>query len=307
MIPHALPGRVLSFPVHHDPGIVLVTGSALHDQRTAYRLREECGDQLRAWFVVADPNPEPWGAGSPGGGPPVLIRVRRHLAAGPGHLVRLARSLPRWIRERGAVRRRPRELARAEERLLAEELSTYQRRSPWSPQRLGHPVGPALDDALHAATPAVVVTTSPNLIPPEVARSWGGPILTVYPGWSPAYRGEAPVEQALFRRDLHAIGATVHLLTGTGELGPILRRSHPCLVPWDTPESCRHRVQALGTELLCEVVQELLQRPDIVAYDPPVGAEAPQLPPLDARLLAMLQADHRQGWLSAALRDARRF
>jgi folate-dependent phosphoribosylglycinamide formyltransferase PurN len=205
------------------------------------------------------------------------------------------------------LRGRPRALARAERRLLAEEIEASRRRSTLSPQRVRDPLGPALEDALRAARPGVVAVGSPGLIPAEVVRSWTGPILTVYPGWSPTFRGEAPVEQALFRRSLDELGATVHLLTDPGELGPILRRSHPSLVPWDTPESCRHRVQALGTELLCEVVRDFLERGELVAYDLPAESQALRLPLFDSRLLATLQADRRHGWLSAALRDARRF
>jgi folate-dependent phosphoribosylglycinamide formyltransferase PurN len=211
------------------------------------------------------------------------------------------------MRERRALRRWLRALAEAERRLLAEEADGYRRRATVSPRRLGEPVWPALEDALRAENPGVVAAARPGLLPPEFAARWSGPILTVYPGWSPTVRGDAPVEQALYRRSLDELGATVHLLSGTGELGPLLRRSHPCLVPWDTPESARHRVLALGSELLCEVVREFLERGELVAYDPPIEAHASRASLLDGRLLVTLHDDHRRGWLSAALRDARRF
>jgi folate-dependent phosphoribosylglycinamide formyltransferase PurN len=306
VIPHGLTGSVVSLPAHRHRSIVVVTGTTLYDQRTAYRLEQECSGRLSAWLMLAEGAPQVPGrtvsaAGRGGRG------LRRHLRLGPGHLLRLARSLPRRLRERRAWGEWPRALAQAEQRLLAEEMEAYRRRSQLSPQRLGVPTEPALVDALRAADPGVVVAATPGLIPPEVARSWSGPILTAYPGWSPTIRGENPVEGALFRRNLQELGATVHLLTVTGELGPILRRSHACLVPWDGPESCRHRVLVLGTELLVEAVRQLLDRGEIAAYDVPAGAEGSRVPPLDGQLLAVLEADRHHGWLAAALREARRF
>jgi folate-dependent phosphoribosylglycinamide formyltransferase PurN len=307
VIPHGLPGRVVSLPAHRDRRVVVVTGTTLYDQRTAYRLEQECGGRLSAWLMLAESTSDASGGRVSATGRRARGRLRGHLRLGPGHLIRLARSLPRRLRERRAWGERPRALAHAEQRLLAEEIEAYRRRSQLFPQRLDHPVEPALADALRATGPGLVVAASPGLIPPEVARSWDGPMLTVYPGWSPTIRGENPVEAALFRRNLQELGATVHLLTATAELGPMFRRSQACLLPWDGPESCRHRVLALGTELLSEVGRQLLDRGEIVAYDAPVGTEGFRLPPLDGPLLAMLETDRRHGWLAAALRDTRRF
>lgn len=307
MIPHGLAGRTVTSPAPLDRSVVVVTGTTLHEQRTAYRLEEECGARLHAWLMVAEPKPSPGDGSTSAAGARARGRIRRHLMLGPRHLVRLARLLPRRIRERREWRLWPRALAQAERRLVAEEIDGYRRRSRLSPRRLDDLTGRGLEDALRAARPGVVVAASPGLIPPELARTWTGPILTVYPGWSPRFRGEAPVEQALFRRSLDEVGATVHLLTSTGGLGPIVRRSHPCLVPWDSPASCRQRVLALGTELLCDAVRGFLDRGELGAYDAPAESQVPRLPGLDGRLLAMLQADRRRGWLSAALQDARRF
>jgi folate-dependent phosphoribosylglycinamide formyltransferase PurN len=304
VIPHGFTGTAVSLPAHLDRSVVVVTGSTLVDQRMAYRLEQECGARLRAWLMLAERSPDVSTGTASAVGPRRWGRLRRHLTLGPRHLIRLAGALPRRLQAQRAMRGHPRALARAEQRLLAEDVETFRRGSRLSPQRLGDP---ALHAALQAYGPDLVVAASPGLIPSEVARTWTGPLLTVYPGWSPAVRGEAPVEQALFRRDLQQLGATVHLLTGTGELGPMLRRSHPCLVPWDSPSSCRLRVLTLGTELLAEAVREFLDRGEVVAYDSPAGAEASVPPAIDGRLLAMLEADHRHEWLAAALHDARRF
>jgi folate-dependent phosphoribosylglycinamide formyltransferase PurN len=306
MIPRGGTGAVVSIPPQLDRSVVVVTGTTLHDRRTAYRLEEECGARLRAWIML-ERSPDPGDGSGATAGPRGRGGLRRHLRLGPGHLVRLARSLPRRMREQRALRRWPRAVAGAERRLLAEEVDAHPHRATLSPRRLSDPAGPALEDALRTENAGVVVAASPGLLPPEFAARWKGPILTVYPGWSPTVRGNAPVEQALYRRSLDELGATVHLLTDAGELGPMLRRSHPCLVPWDTPESARQRVLALGTELLCEVVRELVERGEIVAYAPPIESHAPRVSRVDGRLLATLQEDHRRGWISAALRDARRF
>jgi hypothetical protein len=306
VIPHALAGRLVSLPAQLDRSVVVITGPTLHDQRTAYRIEQECGRRLSAWLMVAQSR-ESQPAIEPIGGHRGPARLRRHLRMGPGHLAGLVRSLPRRLRERRARREHPRALAQAEQRLLVQEIGALRRRSTIRPLELGDSSAGGLEEALRAANAGLVAATSPGLIPPELARRWSGPIVMVYPGWTPASRGEAPVEAALYRRDLQQLGATVHLLTGKGEPGPILRRSHPCLVPWDSPASCHHRVLALGAELLSEVAREFLDRGEVVAYDAPAGGEGARLAPLDGALLAMLEADHRLGWLAAALRDARRF
>jgi folate-dependent phosphoribosylglycinamide formyltransferase PurN len=306
VIPRALPGRVVSLPAQLVRSVVVVTGPTLYDQRTAYRLEQECGARLTAWLMLAQPQ-EPRSERAPAEGGRGRAGLGRHLRMGPRHLVRLTRSLPRRLRERRAWREYPRALAQAERRLLAQEIEAYRRRAAITPRQLGSPDGSALEQALRAANAGVVVAASPGLIPPELARTWGGPIVTVYPGWSPTLRSPAPVEGALFRRDLGQLGASVHLLADSGEPGPILRRSHPCLVPWDSPASCHYRVLALGSELLSEVVREILDRGEVVAYDAPAGGGGSPPPSLDGRVLAMLDTDHRRGWLGAALRDARRF
>ena len=78
-------------------------------------------------------------------------------------------------------------------------------------------------------------------------------------GWCPEYRGSYTVVWALYHRDLSKIAKTVHILTNGMDAGPILRRSIACLAVDDTPEACFARSVALGTELMCETVRELMQ------------------------------------------------
>ena len=78
------------------------------------------------------------------------------------------------------------------------------------------------------------------------------------------------MEWALYHRRLDCVGATVHVATADLDGGRRFRRAHAALTPWDTPEACFARVVALGTELLCETVQQIIDSKDIVVYDQPL-------------------------------------
>ena len=77
------------------------------------------------------------------------------------------------------------------------------------------------------------------------------------------------MDWTLFHRDIQRIGNTVHLLTEGMDSGPIVRRTRACLVPEDTPITTFVRVVAVGTELMCEVVSEAIEKRFIKVFDQP--------------------------------------
>jgi hypothetical protein len=76
----------------------------------------------------------------------------------------------------------------------------------------------------------------------------------------------------------------------------------------DTRESCFARVVALGTELMCEVVAEIIQSDEVTVYDQPgergrtyLGME------LTEQIRRTIDADLEAGWLQSELRRLSRF
>lgn len=213
MVPHESGARVLSFPAAVDRGIVVVTGASLSDQRCAYRLQQDCSSLVRGWLEVGSAGDDPRRTGLAGRWSRWGPLVRRHLALGAGHLGRLAASVPRRIRYRRLLSRRPRELALAEQRLFGVEIDAHCRRAGLQPRRVAEPGGPAMVEAVRGLNPFLLVASNRALVSSHVLEAWRGPVLAMHPGWSPSFPGSSPGEQALFHRDLNGIGATVHLLT----------------------------------------------------------------------------------------------
>ena len=112
---------------------------------------------------------------------------------------------------------------------------------------------------VNALEPYFILTLGGPMYGKELRACALGLALNQHDGWCPEYRGSYTVHWALYHRDLSKIANTVHILTNGMDAGPILRRSIACLAVDDTPEACFARSVALGTELMCETVRELMQ------------------------------------------------
>ena len=82
-------------------------------------------------------------------------------------------------------------------------------------------------------------------------------VVNVHPALLPAFPGAHPVEDTLAAGVLET-GATVHLVDEGVDTGPVLRQEKAPVLPGDTVETLRSRVQALEHRLLPEVVRELI-------------------------------------------------
>jgi folate-dependent phosphoribosylglycinamide formyltransferase PurN len=296
MIPHELRATVRPLPADGDRSMVVITGPSLGDQRCAYRLQQEFGDLVRAWFQLAPASVEP-----------PAVRGQR-FSPNPLRLVRLAKSALRKGHARRLPSQRARNVALAQQRLFSAEVEELRRSAKLTPAPVAATDDPGFIEAVRALNPCLVLLCGGALLPRQLLESIRGPAITLQTGWSPRYMGSTAFERALYHRDLNGIGATVHLLTSAGELGPIIRRSHPCLVPWEGPEACLSRVIALGTELMCEVAQEIIHGRELVVYELPVEpAISPPAAPLDDKMLGMIYSDFSRGWLATALQQARQF
>jgi hypothetical protein len=262
MLPHELEERTLSLPPTTDHTIALITSTGLRHKRFAYRLQQEFGDLVVAWFEV--------------GG---------------------ARSGPAEERQRAA-----------DERLFELEVRELRRSAKLAPRPVTDPNASEFVRELERVDPYFFVSLGGPLYGPEVLGCARGVAINQHAGWSPTFRGTRTVEWALYHRRLDCVGTTVHVATANLDAGPVFRRAHATLTPWDTPEMCFARVVAFGTELLCETVGTIIHSKEIVAYDQPldrgdeyVGAQ------LDAGIEEAIRRDFSNGWLEDALRRERRF
>ena len=76
---------------------------------------------------------------------------------------------------------------------------------------------------------------------------------------TPEYESSFSVYWALYNRDLSQITSTIHLWRSSTDTDIAVRSSTPCFALDDTAESCFARAAAVGTELMCEVVESLIK------------------------------------------------
>jgi methionyl-tRNA formyltransferase len=126
--------------------------------------------------------------------------------------------------------------------------------------------------------------------------------LNQHDGWCPEYRGALTADWTLYHRDLRRFGNTVHIITTGMDSGPIVRRSRPCLVRWDSPYTCFLRNVALGTELMCEIVRDVIAGRSIKAYpQPETQGRTFLFRDLTPQISESIERDFRDGWLGREL------
>lgn len=260
MVPHELEERRLVLPETTDHRIAIVTGTALRHRRFAYRIQQEFGSLVAAWFELGTGRPEP---------------------------------------ESQRI---------AEDRLFQSEVQELRDCAVVRSSAVADPGSEGFVEALTELDPYFLLSLGGPLYGAEVLDCARGIAINQHAGWSPTFRGSNTVGWALYHRQLGCVGTTVHVTTAELDGGPILRRSQAALTPWDTPEACFARVVALGTELICEVVKDIIDSKEVVVCDQPSDWAAAYLgSQFDGAIENAIERDFANGWLAEAIRGQRHF
>jgi methionyl-tRNA formyltransferase len=261
MLPYELDERRLRLPETTDHGIVLITGTALRHRRFAYRIQQEFGSLVVAWFET-------------------------------GH---------------GKQRRNERQEL-AEQRLFESEVQELRRGAVVGATAVADPNSDDFVDVVGELDPYFFLSLGGPIYRPALLDSARGIAINQHAGWSPTFRGADTIAWALYHRQLGNVGATVHITSTDVDGGPILRRSQTALTPWDTPEACFARVVALGTELMCEAVRDIIECKEVVVYDQQLARGVAYLSSqLDGEIKKAIDRDFSNGWLGEAIRRQREF
>lgn len=88
-------------------------------------------------------------------------------------------------------------------------------------------------------------------------RAWSHRIINVHPSLLPAFAGlmDLAVHRAVLASGVTETGCTVHYVTEEVDAGPILLQKKCLVLPQDTPESLKTKVQALEAEALIEAIR----------------------------------------------------
>jgi len=121
----------------------------------------------------------------------------------------------------------------------------------------------AIADVLrHADSDLVVCSGYMKTIGPRTLAAFPGRILNIHPALLPHFGGKGMygdhVHHAVLSAGVPVSGATVHLVSAGIDEGPILQQQEVPVLPGDTVESLRARVQAIEPELYLRALQHLL-------------------------------------------------
>ncbi len=128
----------------------------------------------------------------------------------------------------------------------------------------------AILEALQAADTALVVLSGyMKKIGPKTLAAYAGRMLNIHPSLLPAHGGAGHygdrVHAAVLAAGEAVSGATVHQVTEHYDAGPILLQRQVPVLPGDSVETLRARVQAVEGPLYIEAIQRYLAEQEVQA------------------------------------------
>ncbi|MDX1900541.1 MAG: phosphoribosylglycinamide formyltransferase [Gammaproteobacteria bacterium] len=111
----------------------------------------------------------------------------------------------------------------------------------------------------HHHIDCVILLGYMRILSPDFVMTWRNRILNVHPSLLPAFAGlvSDAVHREVLSSGVKETGCTVHLVTNEVDAGPILIQKKCPVLPNDTVESLKARVQSLEGEALVEGIEKL--------------------------------------------------
>jgi phosphoribosylglycinamide formyltransferase-1 len=101
-----------------------------------------------------------------------------------------------------------------------------------------------------------------RLLSSEFLNTWQNKVINVHPSLLPAYAGlmDANVHQAVLDARERQTGCTVHYVTEEIDAGPIIVQEKCIILPGDTVERLKARVQALEGVAIIEAIKKVFKK-----------------------------------------------
>ena len=117
--------------------------------------------------------------------------------------------------------------------------------------------GQVTDALRHAGADLVLMIGYMRIVSANFVEEWKGHLLNVHPSLLPAFGGlmNQKVHEAVLAAGVSETGCTIHQVTEEVDGGPIVLQKRCSVLPGDTPELLRDRVQALEQAAFVEVLQ----------------------------------------------------
>jgi len=269
MIPLELKEEILTLPDTDNHSIVIITGNGLRHKRFAYRLQKEFGDMVVAWYEVDSSEKAVYTCDQKveKGRSQQLITVKNDFRSSLKKIVlfvikegvtsTISRCLNYIMDRKGITIFR----LKAEEDLFGKEIEELKAFSVVKPKKINplDIVSNGFADEIKKINPYFFLTLGGSLYPDSLLKTVKGIAINQHAGHAPMLKGSNTTEWALYYRNINYVSSTVHITTSGADAGPILRRSSPCMFPTDSCEKVFARVVALGTELMIEVVHDIIK------------------------------------------------
>jgi phosphoribosylglycinamide formyltransferase-1 len=96
-----------------------------------------------------------------------------------------------------------------------------------------------------------------RIVSAEFVARWRGRLLNVHPSLLPAFGGlmNKSVHEAVLAAGVAETGCTIHQVTEDVDAGPIVMQKKCAVLPGDTPDTLKERVQALEQAAFVEVLR----------------------------------------------------
>lgn len=107
-----------------------------------------------------------------------------------------------------------------------------------------------------------------RILSAEFVREWQGKIINVHPSLLPAFAGkmDMDVHEAVLASGVAETGCTVHYVTEEVDAGPVILQKSCAVLPADSAESVKARVQRLEGAALVEAIAGLVQQASSSSY-----------------------------------------
>lgn len=105
-----------------------------------------------------------------------------------------------------------------------------------------------------------------RILSPQFIEEWKDKIINIHPSLLPAYSGlmNLEVHQAVLDAHETETGCTVHFVTEEVDAGPIILQKKCAVLPDDTPETLRDRVQLLEGTALVEAIKKISTEKNLI-------------------------------------------
>ena len=253
----------LTLPVADGYPILLVTGDDLRHERFAIRMLAEFPEQIVGWLQLATANDAVTQQ------PNQRLQERRTLQEfirGTRAVISsLLRQYQNGTGESGGLRSRTqlsgsRESLQATERkIFGKEIERFRKNGTLWPITVDNAESDLVLARIERLNPCFILAYCNSPCIPNLRKAFSGMILSQSDLADPELGASPSVYWALYHRDLSKIVSSVRVWRNGGDQGMVVRCSSPCFAVDDTPETCFLRESAVGTELMCEVVSNLLR------------------------------------------------